>query len=113
MKGNTTEGSKKKEVLQMAINKVQMTDAWIKNKYWVLSECVKSSESEKDRVYYPSLYLSTKEAPDLKWLEAWDEITLVIKACVTTHSINDSVHSKDGKKEDFSIDIKQIGVIKK
>ena len=102
---------KKKEVLSMAINKVQLTDAGVKHNFPSLME--KSSESEKDRIFYPSLYLSTKEAPDLKGAEAGDEVTLVVKAYISSHSLNDRVDDKEGKCENFSIDIKQIGVIKK
>ncbi len=103
---------KKKEILQIAIDKVQMSDAWIKNKYGSLKE-VCSSESEKNKIYYPNMYLSTREAPDLKGSEAWDTVTLVVKAYITSHSLNDRADNKEGKKEDFCLDIHQIGVIKK
>ena len=64
---DTKNVDKKKEVLSIAINKVQLTDAGIKDKYGSLSECCSPiSKSGKDKVSYPSLYLSTKEAPDLK-----------------------------------------------
>ena len=111
MANDITMPKKKKEILQIAIDKVQLSDAGVKNKYWSLIQATKSSQ--KDKVSYPYLYLSTKQAPDLKGLEAGDEITLVVKACVTSHSLHDSVNNKDGKCENFDLDIKQIGIIKK
>jgi len=62
MEKNTND--KKKEILQIAIDKVALSDAGVKNKYPAVCEATKSSK--KDEISYPSLYLSTKEAPDLK-----------------------------------------------
>jgi len=36
-----------------------------------------------------------------------------MKARVVSHSLNDRAGDKNGKREDFSLEIKQIGIIKK
>lgn len=96
-----------KSVLKQLISKVRLVDAGVKNKY--NADCAVPSKSSEDRVYYPSLYLSTKEAPILSGSEVGDEVCLLIKAKVTSHSLNERTDSE--KNENFNLDIHKIGVI--
>lgn len=97
----------KKDILKSAIDKVKMVDAGVKDKYGNMESCLKPSVSEP-RVYYPNLYLDIKEAPMLSGSEVGDEVTLLIKTHITSHSKNENC---DRKNENFSLEIKEIGVI--
>lgn len=97
----------KKDIVKSALEKVKLVDAGVKNKYGYLSSPVKS-ESPEDRVIYPHLSLDTKEAPILAGSEVGDYITLLIKACVTSHSLRESPQNKC---EDFCLEIEKIGVV--
>lgn len=65
-------------------------------------------------VYYPNIYLNTKQAPDLEGKDAGDEVEMVVKGKITSHSINSN--SMDGKKSDkretFDVQISSIGLVK-
>lgn len=66
-------------------------------------------------IYYPSLYLNTKQSPDLEGKDAGEEVEMVVKGKVTSHSINSNQY--DGKKEaekreTFDIQITDIGLVK-
>jgi len=99
--------SSKKEILKSALDKVKLVDAGVKDKYG-LECCAPCPSNEKTRMYYPSLYLDTKEAPMLVDSEVEDEITLLIKAKVTSHSLSERNNKKD---ENFNLEIKEIGVV--
>lgn len=99
--------SEKKDIIKGALDKVKLVDAGIKNKYG--NEITSAPVDPKSRIYYPSLYLSAKEAPMLTGSEVGDEVTLLIKACVVSHSLSEGQNSD--KKESFSLDIKKIGVV--
>ena len=95
----------KKDILKNIISKVSLMDTGVKNNHDVCAP-MKSSE---EKVYYPSIYLSSKEAPMLIGTEAGSEVTMLIKAKVTSHSIQEN--SKEDKKENFNLEIHKIGVI--
>ena len=97
----------KKDIVKSALDKVKLVDAGVKNKYGCC-ELVKSSSSPEDRVYYPNLYLDSKEAPMMTDSEVGDEVTLLIKTRVVSHSVNEN---SDKKNENFSLEIRQIGVV--
>ena len=100
----------KKGIMKSALDKVKLVDAGVKNKYGYGPDSLKTSapENPADKIYYPSLHLDTKEAPILSGMDVGTEVTLLVKACVTSHSLRES---SDKKTEDFSLDIKQIGVV--
>lgn len=101
------EDKSKKEIMKGVLEKVKLVDAGVKNKYGEEC-CAKPTTLSEDRIYYPSLYLDSKEAPMLIGSEVEDEVTLLIKAKITSHSLRE----REGKKdEDFSLEIRQIGVV--
>ncbi len=99
---------KKKEVIKLAIDKVSLENTWVKRPSCGLC-CGDSGKKTETR--YPSLFLTIDEAPSLKGKETGDEVTLLIKGKVVSHCINDNINSKDGKREDFSLEIHQMGII--
>ena len=100
----------KKGILKSELNKVKLVDAGVKNKYNTLSDCAVPSKTSEDKIYYPSMHLSSKEAPMLIGPDVGSEITMLVKAKVINHSLRESTNSD--KSEDFSLEIHQIGVVK-
>lgn len=107
MKYMAVENDKKKEVLKLSLEKVSLSSAGIKNKYNTL--CESPSKSGKNKVFYPTLYLNSREAPDLAGSEVGKDMTVVMRVCVTRHELNER---DNGKDENFTLEIKKIGVIK-
>lgn len=99
--------SNKKEIMKNSIDKVKLVDAGVKDKYGY-DMPIKSSSDIKNKIYYPHLRLNTKEAPLLAGCDVGEEITLLVKACVTSHSVNEDENKKN---EDFCLEIKKIGVV--
>ena len=98
----------KKEIMKGALGKVKLVDAGVKNKYGYGPSPVSISEDMKDKVYYPSINLSTKEAPMLTGTKVGTEVTMLVKGCITHHSLSEH---KDKKCEDFCLEIKEIGIV--
>ena len=94
--------TKKREIIADVLEKVKVFNVGEKNNYDSPC-CVEKSEST---VYYPSLYLSSEQAPFLTNYEVGDEILLVVKAELTSHSLDEN---KDKSKESFVIKVKEIG----
>jgi hypothetical protein len=82
--------------------------AGVKNKYGELECGPCKSTSEKETGYYPTLYLSSKEAPMLVGTDVEDEVTLIIKAKIVSHSLNERANKKN---ENFDLEIRKIGVV--
>lgn len=95
----------KKEIIKGALSKVKLVDAGTKRE---TSMCGPVEDSSEPRIFYPSLYLNTKEAPMLAGSEVGEDITLLIKAKITSHSVNENSKKKN---EDFNLEIKKIGVV--
>ena len=95
----------KKDIVKNVLEKVKLVDAGVKNKYGLAPV---SCSDKEDVLRYPNLYLSTKEAPMLSDCEVGDEVTLLIKAKVVSHSVDESSNHKN---ENFSLEIRKIGVI--
>lgn len=100
--------NKKKETLKTALEKVTLTDAGVKNKYGygLMESPVKS---EKEKIYYPCIYLNSKEAPDLKGSEIGQEKTVVMKVRVKCHSLDEN---EKNSNESFTLEVLSLGVIK-
>jgi len=94
--------SKQKEILNNALNGIKLHNAGVKRKRFsnrpVCSSPVKMN--------YPSLYLNAKQAPELTGYEVDDEVVLVVKGKIMSHSKNDEIGRTH---ESFDIEIKQIG----
>lgn len=73
--------------------------------------CVPSMNS----VRYPCLYLDIQQAPDLTGYETGDEVVLLVKATIVSHSKNSSMnmYSSESKKnnESFELQVKEIGCL--
>lgn len=99
---------KKQEVLKKTIENIsgmKMHDAGMKLSY--PPDIVKSSSGSKNNIDYPTLYLNVKQLPELVGYDVEDDVILMIKGKITSHSKNERVGS-DGR-ETFDITIKQIG----
>ena len=72
------------------------------------ARCVGPSESPK--VYYPSLYLNLKQAPELADVEGGKEMKLVVDAVMRSKTTREV--SGKPKTTEFSVDIKKIGMVK-
>ena len=94
----------KRKMISDKLNGMMMRDAGMKRKndYPVAV----SSSAKKNYIDYPSLYLNAEQAPDLKGYDVEDEVTLMIKGKITSHSLSEDANKK---RETFDIQIKQIG----
>jgi len=66
---------------------------------------LKASDND---VYYPNLYLSTKQVPALSGLEVGNECVFVVTANVIRHELNET---DNGSKECFDFEVRKIGKI--
>lgn len=87
-----------------AIDKIKLVNAGVKSDY---GNEMPSSYS-KDYIHYPNLHLSTKEAPMLAGSEVGNDVTLLIKTKVVSHSMN---QNSKRKNEDFCLEVREIGVV--
>jgi len=94
----------KKGFLKSVLGKIKMHDAGEKRKK--MDEPVAYKPS---MVNYPSLYLNVAQAPELKGYDVDNDVTLVIKGKITSHSLNER---KGGSRETWDVEIKKIGVAK-
>lgn len=93
----------KREIITSALKKVKLYDAGRK-----MSNTGMPVKSSKNEMYYPSLHLDTKQAPDLKGKEVEDIVTLVIQGKIVSHSVDENERKSD---ESFRIDIGKIGLM--
>jgi hypothetical protein len=61
-------------------------------------------------VSYPSLYLNVKNAPEMKGYEAGEEVLLLVKGDITSHSLDER---KDNSRETWDIQIKELACLNK
>lgn len=101
---NKKEGQK--GILKSALDKVKLVDAGVKDKYGL--ECCPTKSSDEPNISYPRLYLDTREAPMLTGCDVEDEITLLVKAKVISHSLNENPKNR---RESFDLEIKELGVV--
>lgn len=97
-------GSKKHNILKLAVGKVKMYDASHTHEPYVMEK------STMDEKHYPSVHLNTKEAPTLKGYKVGDVCTLVIKAKITSHNSNNTL--KDSN-DDYRLEIQSVGSVDK
>jgi len=97
---------KEKEIVKLAIQKVKMDDMG-KTDECCRPLCCSESGSRK---YYPSLYLSSNATDVLESVNVGDEQLLIIKVKIT--SISERKAGDDTTK-DYSLDILEMGKIKK
>lgn len=95
----------KKSVLHDAIDKVKMVNAGIKGEdaYGPISP----PKDMKNKILYPSLHLSGKEAPMLKGVNLGDEFQLVLDVRVKRCSSSTGISGND--YHSYDLDILKIG----
>ena len=97
--------NKKKDIVKATIGSVTLHDTGkMPEKYPSLVACTSKA---KQKVYYPCLYIDSKQAPSLKGCDVDDEITLVVKAKVIGHNLNES---KDYSSDEYRLEIQSLGV---
>lgn len=96
--------NKKRGIVMSKLSNVKLKSAGIKTKK-NSDLCCDSSIGD---IRYPSLWLDTKNTPDLVGKDVEDVVILVIEAKITGHSLNEN--SKSDKKESYDLQIKKIGV---
>ncbi|MCK5616266.1 hypothetical protein KAR91_81140 [Candidatus Pacearchaeota archaeon] len=102
--------NKKRNIISKALDKIKIHSAGKKVDYGYDMPVKCSSSSKRTEMIYPTLYLDEKQAPELSGYEVEDEVVLIVKGIISSHSLNES----NGKKrENFDIKIKEIGCKKK
>jgi len=94
----------KKDIIKVAVGKVALKDIG-KGSYGMDTPKTLSTEDKK---YYPSIYLSSDEAPFLADCEVGDEETLVIK--VRIKSSSERLSDNGDVKCDYTLDILKMGL---
>lgn len=97
----------KRKVISKNLSNFKMHSAGEKNKYGSLESPVRARES---KLSFPWLHLSDKQAPGLKGHDLNEDVIMLIKGKITSHSLRESANNRS---EDYSLEIKQIGSIKK
>lgn len=95
----------KHNVLMEILDKVKMHKAAEKMDRTDMPEV----SSSKSNIYYPSVYLKAEQLPDLKEYEVDDKVNLIVRGRVKSHSMREN---DDDSKEDFEIEIREIGCLK-
>ena len=95
---------KKQGFIKSVLGNIKMHDAGEKRKKMDEPMVYKAP-----MVSYPSLYLNVGQAPELKGYDVDNDVTLVIKGKITSHSLSER---KDGSRETWDVEIKEIGVTK-
>ena len=94
---------KKRSILASILENIKLQDAGEKMKS--TTECCLSTSSDK-KIMYPTLYLNVEQVPSLSGYDTDDEIVLVARGKIMSHSINNNV---DSRRESFDIELKEIG----
>ena len=98
----------KRKIISKSLSNFKMHSAGEKDKYSSL--CSSPRKSRESKLSFPSLYLSDKQAPSLKDHDLNEDVIMLIKGRITSHSLRESA---DSKSEDYSLEIRQIGSVKK
>ena len=96
--------SNQKDIIKKAVGKVTLKDVG-KNSGGL--DSVKASYPENKK-YYPSIYLSSDEAPFLEDCEVGDEETLVIT--IKIKSASERLSDDGSVKCDYTLDILKMGL---
>ncbi|MFA6385944.1 MAG: hypothetical protein WCW29_04335 [Candidatus Paceibacterota bacterium] len=106
------ETSVKREVVTSATKKIVVHCAGDKKDRCCDTPICCSTNQQND-IYYPTLYLNNKQIPELEGFDTEDEVTLVIKGVITSHSSNKKPDSEvKDKSESWDIQVNKIGLIK-
>jgi len=89
-----------KDKLKKAISKVKFSDVGEK------SPTIGEVASKSPNKYYPSVHISSSNVPFLKNSKVGDKKVLLVKAILKSRSMWDDAR---GKKEEYSLQIREIG----
>lgn len=92
----------KKTVVKSLLAKVKLVDAGVTYEPYKPGPEIKGPRKD-----YPAIYLSVKQAPMLSGKEVGDEIDMVVKGKIISHSMNNNL---DRKNEEYRVEIRKIGV---
>jgi len=98
----------KREYLSSVLDKIKLRNAGEKIKKFAGEVPMQSS---LPTMRYPSLYLNVNQLPELKGRDVNDEITMVIKGKITSHTLNE--YRKGESRENWDIEIQKIGLSSK
>ena len=59
---------------------------------------------------FPSMYLNANNAPEMKGYEAGDEVLLLVKGKITSHSLSER---KDNRSENWDLQITELACLNK
>lgn len=96
----------KKQIVKKALSAVKMVDMGHK----MDDDCCTplSSSKMKKKIYYPSFYLSSKEAGMLKDTKVGDKKKIIIEAMLRSKTVSDNGAGEDRVSAD--IEIKKMGI---
>ena len=101
----------KRSLIKKVLSNFKLTN--VGRKMEIHSGCPVESSS-KERISYPELYLNAEQLPDLAKKEVGDEIIMVVRGKVSSHSLNENmVGDGQKKRERFEIEISEIGIVDK
>ncbi|MCK5138884.1 MAG: hypothetical protein KAQ85_03490 [Thermodesulfovibrionia bacterium] len=95
----------KRTIISKNLSKFRMHSAGEKNKY--PSICGSSSKGKDSKLDFPSIYLSDKQAPGLKGHDLNEDVIMLVKGKIISHSLRED---KDSKSENYSLEVRQIGM---
>jgi len=95
----------KKSVLKKIISNIKMNDMGHK-----IEDCCApmSAKDNKNRKYYPSVYLSSQEAGFLKDQDVGEKKRFIIDGIIKSKTLNSRSNGKDSAS--FDIEIRSMGV---
>ena len=94
----------KRKIISKNLSNFKMHSAGEKNKYGLEA----SIGGKKSKLSFPSLYLSDKQAPSLKGHDLNEDVIMLIKGKITSHSLRESANNRS---EDYSLEVRQIGPV--
>jgi hypothetical protein len=98
----------KREYLSSVLSKIKLRSAGEKIKKFT---GIPVSETSSSRMRYPSFYLNANQCPELKNKDVSEEITMVVKGKITSHSLNQSIQGES--RENWDIEVQKIGLVNK
>lgn len=96
--------NKKRDIIMSKLASIKLKDAGVKKK----KRDYPCDVGSVGNIRYPSLWLDTKNTPDLIGKDVEDKVVLVIEAEIVGHNLNES--TKSDKNESYDLKIKRIGV---
>lgn len=98
---------KKREAIKKLLDEVTLKDVGGKESFD--KPCAEPClSSKKDHIYYPNLFLDSRQLPEMEGYGAGDKISFVVEGSV----VSASERQRDGedKKCEYSIEIKKMSI---